>query len=82
MNRSNEVLLSRNNARPALKRNGRRQPQFGGGSGSNGFGNEGEFTGGSGGGGGNSMFVVEVLVVEVPETATKTDAAKVSSTTR
>ncbi len=69
-----DVLLSRNNARPTKQR--------GGNAPNNGFAPEGGFSpenaglaGGSGGGGGN--FVVEILVVEVPESSTPVEGSTV-----
>ncbi len=82
MLRSVDILLSRSNSRPSLKRNsGQRQAQSDGFSAEAGFGGDGYPGGGQGGGEGKS-FVVELLVVEVPDTATKAEGAEVSSTAK
>ncbi len=88
--RSLDILLSKSNARPSKsmpKQNG----QAGNGSGSSDPGSaetglaEENFDGGGGGGaGGGAKFVVEILVVEIPdgEEPEEAEASKVSSVTK
>lgn len=80
--RSIDVLLSKNNARPSRKAGRPNQPNMAAGGYPG-----GEYPGGGGGysgapGGGGGMFVVEVLVVEIPDFTNDAQPKSVSSLAR